>query len=45
MRGNMQFVAKQQKQELSAAPVAAEVGLHQGASGFAIPCNSLLIVL
>ena len=30
------FVAKQQKQELSAAPVAAEVGLHQSASGFVL---------
>lgn len=30
------FVAKQQKLELVSAPVSAEVGLHQVASGFAL---------
>lgn len=30
------FVAKQQKQELVSAPVSAEVGLHQVATGFAL---------
>ena len=30
------FVAKQQKLELLAAPVSAEVGLHQVATGFAL---------
>ena len=30
------FVAKQQKLDLASAPVSAEVGLHQVASGFAL---------
>lgn len=30
------FVAKQQKLELASAPVSAEVGLHQVATGFAL---------